>query len=945
MAFSLKGKKTPFQKFKEKEDERKKRADEEAAKLYDEFVESFGNAGREEGPKAFVRGGTIQPGSSAAAAAASAAKKPGGKYVPSFMPPSMAAALGVPPDPRSDSRDRDHDRDRDRDRDRGYDRDRDRDRERSHDRDRRDDSVFALPSSRSDRNRPRQIDLMLENLKRDQEHREERQRLRRERGMSAIDTMDDDGLGSFDDGDPFTTNLYVGNLAPDVDEEVLKKEFGRFGAIASVKIMWPRDDDQRRRGRNCGFVAFMTREAAQKAKDELNGIDLHCSELKIGWGKAVVLPPIALYQAIQGIPALAQASKGAAVAPPGSSSAWAESLHGTRENVHQGVGPDIMVNIPADERVRFIIDSVAMYVLQDGCEFEQLIMAHEQANPEYTFLFDLRCGEHAYYRWRLYSLAQGDSLRSWRVEPFVLVEGGPRWIPPRMTAGGGAHQTAAQRGGEAKDKDRPLSDLQRDKFEDLLRALTVERKDICDAMVFALDNADSSSEVVEILAESLTLPETPVPTKVARLFLVSDILHNSTAPVRNASRYRSRLEAALPDIFESLQETYRSVDSRMTQEVLRRHVLRVLRVWRAWFIFSDDFLNGLQATFLRNPCVAIPEDPALGEELDRLSQEALDMRCRRNGLSSKGGRPAQVARIAALQSYLRGDVIPEPAQPAVAVERLAPPAADADQKAGAAEGLKAEPLAVGPDLPPAAAQKPNPPKAAAPPEPVSKWTLGGYDDADADEGAGPNGAQPAASGSDNIFSDAGGDTPVVDSGRPLNPKPAERDSSPEPDALARNDSLSRSAGGSAAAASQVEARGGAERMDAADEERRQRLRQVEVEVMVFREDLEDGGMAKADVEAKVAEHRAKLVAEVDSAAEAARKAAADKAERDKVKERARKPPRDKVKDKDKERSRTKAKDSDGDPKPDPRELHKSRSTGSEKPGRVPRQEQIAQPIP
>lgn len=44
-----------------------------------------------------------------------------------------------------------------------------------------------------------------------------------------------------------------------------------------------------------------------------------------------------------------------------------------------------------------------------------------------------------------------------------------------------------------------------------------------------------------------------------------------------------------------MQETYRSVDSRMAQESLRRYVLRVLRVWRSWFIFSDDFLNGLQA--------------------------------------------------------------------------------------------------------------------------------------------------------------------------------------------------------------------------------------------------------------------------------------------------------------------------------------------------------------
>jgi hypothetical protein len=34
------------------------------------------------------------------------------------------------------------------------------------------------------------------------------------------------------------------------------------------------------------------------------------------------------------------------------------------------------------------------------------------------------------------------------------------------------------------------------RFEDLLRALTLERRDICDAMVFALDNAASAGEVL-----------------------------------------------------------------------------------------------------------------------------------------------------------------------------------------------------------------------------------------------------------------------------------------------------------------------------------------------------------------------------------------------------------------------------------------------------------------
>lgn len=51
---------------------------------------------------------------------------------------------------------------------------------------------------------------------REQEAREERQRIRREQGPGWEDEKD----GSFDDGDPYTTNLYVGNLAPDVDEEV-----------------------------------------------------------------------------------------------------------------------------------------------------------------------------------------------------------------------------------------------------------------------------------------------------------------------------------------------------------------------------------------------------------------------------------------------------------------------------------------------------------------------------------------------------------------------------------------------------------------------------------------------------------------------------------------------------------------------------------------------------
>lgn len=55
------------------------------------------------------------------------------------------------------------------------------------------------------------------------------------------------------------------------------KEFSRFGRIYSVKIMWPRTEEEKRRNRNSGFVQFERREDAERAKDALNGKSEECS--------------------------------------------------------------------------------------------------------------------------------------------------------------------------------------------------------------------------------------------------------------------------------------------------------------------------------------------------------------------------------------------------------------------------------------------------------------------------------------------------------------------------------------------------------------------------------------------------------------------------------------------------------------------------------------------
>ncbi|XP_066904192.1 U2 snRNP-associated SURP motif-containing protein-like [Halyomorpha halys] len=104
-----------------------------------------------------------------------------------------------------------------------------------------------------------------------------------------------DEKGSFDSGDPNTTNIYLGNINPKITEQQLMEVFGKYGPLASIKIMWPRSDEEKLRGRNCGFVAFMNRKDGDRAMKALNGKDILGYEMKLGWGKGVPIPPFPIY--------------------------------------------------------------------------------------------------------------------------------------------------------------------------------------------------------------------------------------------------------------------------------------------------------------------------------------------------------------------------------------------------------------------------------------------------------------------------------------------------------------------------------------------------------------------------------------------------------------------------------------------------------------------------
>ena len=283
-----------------------------------------------------------------------------------------------------------------------------------------------------------------------------------------------------------------------------------------------------------------------------------------------------------------------------------------------------------------------------------------------------------------------------------------------------------------------------------------------------------------------------------------------------------------------------------------------------------------QATFLRSGGDASAAvNTALEAELEALGDEELELRCRRAGVSRKGGRSAQVSRLLALDAYLHGDSAKgggAGGSDAPAREAAQPTAAWAEVGAEA-QGPKSkwelqdeqEPA----DAAPAAAAEAQPPTAT----PRSKWDA-------ADEGQQQQ--QPVAAAHEPH---SGGRQPSSRWTAASAAAAAAAAESDSDDDLAATVAAAKRQAAAAAppAAATPTAAGAGQRgappaaqaeapppapagLDPAlEEERRQRLRQVEVVLVQFRERLEDKGLSRELVDKKVAEQRAKLLADAEAA--------------------------------------------------------------------------------
>lgn len=143
-----------------------------------------------------------------------------------------------------------------------------------------------------------------------------------------------------------------------------------------------------------------------------------------------------------------------------------------------------------------------------------------------------------------------------------------------------------------------LSDDDWGQLEQVLRGLTTSKTKICQAMVWCLDHCDMAIEITECITEALTILETDVAMKRARIYVVHDVLHNTCSSKQGAWTYRREFEKALPDIFEHLFICADRMDGLIKKERFLEDVVRMLRCWEDWGVFTPQFLRGLEAALV-----------------------------------------------------------------------------------------------------------------------------------------------------------------------------------------------------------------------------------------------------------------------------------------------------------------------------------------------------------
>jgi len=184
-------------------------------------------------------------------------------------------------------------------------------------------------------------------------------------------------------------------------------------------------------------------------------------------------------------------------------------------------------------------------------------------------------------------------------------------------------------------------------FDRLVSSLESTRQSVFDAMAYCMEHAaQHAAPLAQRLARALGKPGIGTKAYVARLFLVSDMLHNSRGTCSGASELGAGLQEMLPETCEKLGRVWlRRIEGQEERAGAEDTVRQVLGAWQEWNMFPPLFTKGLESLlFAQVFDISAKEaggepDGRLRQKLTRwfagLNQSQLPNACQQRGLAGK----------------------------------------------------------------------------------------------------------------------------------------------------------------------------------------------------------------------------------------------------------------------------------------------------------------------
>lgn len=439
----------------------------------------------------------------------------------------------------------------------------------------------------------------LEQLQRDQARREELQHHRPQQkalqsSMRHQEISSEVGSrhGRKNPEDVQSTNICVINLPSNINELGLGHFFAQWGDVATVKIMWPRGEEflpgtsaglrSTSSAGLTGFVSFMRRSAATKAMRGADGLSWSGTRLRTSWGKSMPLPLRPAFVSVNPEKDFDERSK--------RSRQRSESpkprrhrrrVHCTTFTPIRRLREALLTSSDEGPETERRVRQLAQRIRESGPAVEDQTARLEAQNPHYAFLFDLQSLAYRYMR-ALVDVhhLHGDEDGG---EEVAFEDDGTASLYSTDSEENSERESLQQR-----EKSDTLGKAARRRFEAMLRSVTLRRERIARAMAFAIEHASAASAISDILVDSLIQAKTPLARKQARLYIISDILHNSATSASHAWRYRSLFETRMSRVFAHLGDVAKSFSGRIKREASKDWIRSLLSVWESWLVFPQQ---------------------------------------------------------------------------------------------------------------------------------------------------------------------------------------------------------------------------------------------------------------------------------------------------------------------------------------------------------------------